>query len=109
MWADPFTAFGTMSIPFLASNLITFLLFVAVTILGIVFTFKYYEGRSTPMKWILIIIGFSAISLSELGQFLIPYRVEPTYMEFLIILLIQSIGIILLALGCFMIYRGVSK
>lgn len=107
MWADPFMVFGEMSIPIFISNLVTLLIFILATYFAYRYTESFYEGRPMTFSWMFIIIGLFAISLSEIGQFLIPYIVSPSIVEGVLILMVQSVAIVLIAAGCFMLYKEV--
>jgi len=107
MFADPLTILGVMSIPFLISNFATFLGFVLATYFSILYTRKFYEGRGKPNSWVLIITGLGAFCISEFGQFLLPYRTNPVAMEALIILIVQNIGVIMIAVGAYLLLKEV--
>src|SRR3989344_8985159 len=112
MWLDPLTFLGILSIPFLVSNLAT----VAGFLLSAIFAWKYtvifYEGRDKPMSWGMIIAGLSTFCLSELGQFLVPYRVYTTEFEFVAINTVQlavlNFAMVLIAAVCYYPCKGVQ-
>jgi len=107
MFADPLTAIGSMSIPFLISNLGTFIGFVMAAYFAIKYTFNFYEGRPKPLSWTLIITGLCSLCISELIQFMMPYRTNVMEIELLINLVAQNFGIMLIVFGCYLIWREV--
>lgn len=107
MWANPLTAIGTMSIPFLISNFATFLGFMLATYFTISYTKKFYEGRDKPASWTLIMAGLASFCISEFGQFLLPYRINPFAIEALVILIAQSSGVLMIAVGSYLLLKEV--
>jgi len=108
MWGNPLTVFGDLSIPLLISNFVTLLGFFATTYLVIKYTQKFYGGRPKPNSWTFIVAGLTTLSLSETGQFLLPYRINPLPIEGIMTLLTFNIGIGLAVLGTYMLFRGVQ-
>lgn len=109
MFINPLDAFGALSIPLFLSNILTVILFLSAAIFALIYTMIFYEGRRKPKRWMFLIIGLLAICLSEFGQFLIPYIVEPSPSLFSMILYTQNIGIILITAGCLILYKGAEK
>lgn len=107
MWANPLTVVGPMSIPFLLSNFATFLGFILATYFAMLYTKKFYEGRDKPISWTLIVAGLASFCVSEFGQFLLPYRVNPFALEAIIILIAQSSGVLMIAVGSYMLLKEV--
>lgn len=107
MWLDPFTVFGAISTPMLVSNLATVIGFFLATYFALKYTKLFYEGRPKPKSWLLIVGGLSFITISEIAQFLILYRINPIVLEAMIILITQSIGILLIACGSLLLSREV--
>lgn len=110
MWADPFTIFGAISIPMFASNILTVLGFFLAAFFALGYTRKFYEGRKGPLNWILIVSGLSVLVASETFQFIILYRVEAQeiiYLYNIISVLLQNIGVILIALGSVLLLKEV--
>jgi len=107
MWINPLTMLGAMSIPFFVSNFATFLGFVLATYFSITYTKKFYEGRGKPSSWTLIVAGLAAFCISEFGQFLLPYRSNPFVFEALIILIAQSAGVLMIAIGSYLLLKEV--
>lgn len=107
MWNDPFSVFGLLSVPILVSNLITLLGFFLATYFAIRYTIAFYGGREKPKSWVMIVIGMTIISIAELGQFTLPYVQNPTLIEGVFGLITQDIGIAMIALGCFLLFREV--
>jgi len=108
IFKDVFTAFGTLSMPFLISNLITVLGFLIATWLAIRYTSLFYEGRPLPKSWFSIITGFVSLSFGEVGQFLIGYRDFPTIFEGATVLGATLLGVTLIAVGCFHLSREIA-
>ena len=118
---DPLTIFGEMSIPILISNLATLIGFLLATAFAIGYTRRFYEGRPTPKSWTFIIAGLIAISIAEVGEFLSPYLLPSISFELIkfsiqdltiilihsIVLSAQTIGVILIAGGCFFLSREI--
>ncbi len=109
MWVNPLTIMGAMSIPFLASNIATFIGFLLATFFTLSYTKIFYEGRQKPMSWVFIISGLAAFCISELGQLLLPYRVAPMAIEAMIVLIAQNSGAILIAAGAYMLFKEVPQ
>lgn len=107
MFTDPLTAIGVMSIPFLISNLGTFVGFILATYFAFRYTFSFYEGRPKPLSWTLIITGLCSLCVSEMIQFFLPYRINPTGIEIAIGLIAQNFGTLLIVVGCYLIWREV--
>ncbi|MBU3897133.1 MAG: hypothetical protein KJ697_04350 [Nanoarchaeota archaeon] len=107
MWLNPFTLLGALSIPFLLSNLATFIGFLLATYFSITYTLKFFEGRPKSLSWILIISGLASFCISEFGQFLMPYMENPVIITSIIILIAQNFGVISIAVGCFLLYKEV--
>lgn len=107
MWNDPFSVFGLLSIPILVSNLITLLGFFLAAYFAIKYTRTFYEGREKPKSWVMIVIGLIVISIAELSQFLLPYIQSPTLIEGIFGLIAQDMGIVVIVLGCFLLFREV--
>ncbi|MDD5416851.1 MAG: hypothetical protein PHU12_02635 [Candidatus Aenigmarchaeota archaeon] len=107
MWINPLSVLGMLSIPFLISNLATFVGFLMATYYSITYTNKFYEGRQRPLSWILIVSGLASFCVSEFGQFLMPYRLNLSVLESIIILIAQNFGVIAIAVGCFLLYKEV--
>ncbi len=105
MWLDPITAFGIISIPMLVSNLATVIGFFIATYFALKYTELFYGGRPKPKCWLLIVAGLSIITISELSQFLISYRTNPTVLEAMVILTTYSIGVLLIAIGSALLLR----
>ena len=109
MWNDPFSVFGSMSIPLLVSNLITLLGFFLAAYFAIKYTKSFYGRREKPKSWIAIVIGLVVISIAELGQFLLPYIENPTIFEGAFALLAQDVGIVMIVLGCYLLFKEVPS
>lgn len=107
MWANPLIVIGSMSIPFLISNFATFLGFVLATYFALMYTKKFYEGRDKPASWVLIVAGLASFCVSEIGQFLLPYRISPLVIEAIIILIAQSSGVLMIAVGSYLLLKEV--
>ncbi|MFQ6055791.1 MAG: hypothetical protein ACE5J3_07400 [Methanosarcinales archaeon] len=107
MWSDPLTVFGSLSIPLLVSNFLTLLGFILAAFFALKYTQLFYEGRPKPKSWILIVAGLLAISISEIGQFLMPYRINPLIIEAIFTLITHSTGIILIVAGCYLLYKEI--
>ena len=107
MWGNPLTLLGAMSIPFFVSNFATFLGFVLATYFSIAYVKKFYEGREKRPSWILIVAGLASFCISEFGQFILPYRINPFVAEALIILIAQSSGVLMIAIGAYLLLKEV--
>jgi len=107
MWNDPFTVFGDMSIPIFSSNLVIVIIFALAAYFALKYTRSFYQERPIPQSWILIVSGLLAITLSEIGQFVLPYILEPVLIEAVLVLMIQSTGIILVTIGCYLLYKEI--
>lgn len=107
LFTDPFTAFGSMSIPFFISNLATFAGFLLATYFALKYTMKFYEGRPKPLSWELIITGLTALCISEFIQFFMPYRISMSDWELILNLVAQNFGILLIVVGCYLIWKEV--
>ena len=99
--------FDYLSIPFLISNFIVVLGFVLSAWFAWKYTKTFYEGRERPKSWLLIIFGLSIMVVSEIGQFLLPYWSDPTILMGSTILLIQNAAVILIASGCYLLFKEV--
>ncbi len=108
VFKDPLTAFGSLSVPFFISNIITLLGFLLATWFAIKYTNIFYEGRPLPKSWFLIITGFIALSLGEIGGFYIAYRDTPIITEGASILGATMLGVTLIAVGCYQLSREIS-
>ena len=108
MWENPLTVFGGFSIPLLTSNFLTLLGFFAAAYLALKYTERFYEGRGAPNSWRFIVAGLLTISISEIGQFLLPYRISPTQIEGGMTLITFSVGIVLVVYGTYLLYRGLQ-
>jgi len=104
MWIDPLTALGVLSIPFLVSNSLTFFFFVLAAFFSWEYTKEFYGDRKKPISWILMLLGLSIICLSEFGQTIMPYNINPSGTFIWSVLIIQSAGMLLLAVGALMLY-----
>ncbi len=109
MFTDPLTIMGAMSIPFLVSNFATFIGFLLATFFSMKYTAQFYEGRARPMSWGLILGGLMFFCVSEFGQFLLPYRLDPSFAEALLILVSQDLGVIMIAAGAYLLYKEVGS
>jgi len=109
MWQNPLILFGNLSIPFLVSNFLVVLGFVLSAWFAWGYTRKFYEGREKPLSWLLIVLGLSIMILSETGQFLSPYRVGITTLQATAILITQNIAVVMIAAGCYLLYREVGS
>ena len=109
MWINPFLALGAISLPFFFSNLLTFFGFLFAAYFSLTYVVRFFEDKSKPMSWIMIVSGLTAFCFSELGQFLLPYRVAPTVTEAVYVLAAQNIGIILIVIGTIMMFREVTS
>jgi len=107
MWLNPLTLLGMLSIPFLLSNLATFIGFLLSAHYSMRYTISFYGGRQKPLSWVLIVCGLSSFCVSEFGQFLLPYRSNPNILETIITLAAQNFGVVAIAVGCFLIYKEV--
>jgi uncharacterized membrane protein len=107
MWANPLTIFGNLSMPLLFSNSLTLIGFILAAYFAISYTKSFYADRPKPKSWLLIVFGLIVISFSEVDQFIISYVIGPTLTEGLIVLVMQSLGIILVAFGTFLLYKEV--
>ena len=107
MFTDPLTAVGAISIPFLISNFGTFIGFLLAAYFAFKYTMNFYEGRPKPVSWSLIITGLGALCISELIQFLLPYRIGVTEIEIFVNLISQNFGMILIVVGCYLVWKEV--
>ena len=108
IFGNPLTAFGEMSIPILISNFITLIGFLFATWFAARYTDIFYGGRPKPKSWLFIISGLLSLSLSEIGQFLLPYRINPMIIEGAFVLIAQSLGAILITIGCYLLSREIA-
>ena len=109
MWIDPFLALGAISLPFFISNLLTFIGFLLATYFSFTYVAHFFEDRAKPMSWVMIVGGLTAFCFSELGQFLLPYRINPGVAEAVYVLAAQNIGIIMIVIGTIMLFREVTS
>ena len=105
MWENPLTFFDYLSVPFLVSNFAVLSGFFLSALFAWSYTKGFYEGREKPKSWLLIVAGLTAMVLSETGQFLLPYRVSPPVEIVTAILMVQNIGVIFIATGCYLLFR----
>ena len=109
MWIDPFLALGFISLPFFVSNLLTFIGFIFATYFSLTYVTRFFEDKAKPMSWVMIVSGLTAFCFSELGQFLLPYRLNPSIAEAVYVLAAQNIGIIMIVIGTIMMFREVTS
>ncbi|MCD6476638.1 MAG: hypothetical protein J7K26_00525 [Candidatus Aenigmarchaeota archaeon] len=109
MWLNPLSVFGILSIPIFISNLLTVILFLCASLFTFIYTIKFYENRKKPKRWFALIFGLLIICISEFGQFLLPYMIQPAEDIFRLILLFQNIGIMLIAIFSVILFLGASK
>ena len=108
MWLDPFTILGAISIPFFISNILTLIGFLFATYFSVTYVLRFFEARTKPLSWVMIVGGLGSFCISEIGQFLMPYRADPGVIEAMIILIAQNFGIIMIAVGTIMLFREVT-
>jgi len=107
IFGNPLNAFGEMSISILISNFITLCGFILATWFAARYTDIFYEGRPKPKSWLFIIAGLLSLSISETGQFLLPYRINPMILEATFILIAQGLGAVLITIGCYLLSREI--
>lgn len=108
MWENPLIVFGNLSIPFLVSNFLTLLGFFVAAYFAIKYTKIFYEGRGAPNSWRFIVAGLLSVSISEIGQFLLPYTINPSQIAGAMTLITFDVGIVLIVWGTFLLYKGVQ-